>query len=195
MKARHLLMAIAAIIAAWLAMFGDKTPSAPFGVTEAITRNTLTASASSSAKNMSSTLDNTDLRKSVEKSSKKSGYLPSISTLIKRDALFGSNGMEKTTAQLFGSQSWTPAPPPPEKLKPLPPPAPVAPPLPYTFLGKKIEDGLWEVYLARNDLTFIVRAKTVIESNYRIDDIKPPVLTLTYLPLNQIQTLTIGEAD
>lgn len=195
MKARHLLMAIAAIIATWLAMFGDKTPSAPFGVTEAITRKTSIASASSSAKNMTSTLDNTNLKKSVEKSSNKPGYVPSISTLIKRDALFGSNGTEKTSAQLFGSQSWAPPPPPPEKLKPLPPPTPVAPPLPYTFLGKKIEDGLWEVYLARNDLTFIVRAKTVIETNYRIDDIKPPVLTLTYLPLNQIQTLTIGEAD
>lgn len=94
---------------------------------------------------------------------------------------------------LFDSQTWNPPPPPPPK--PTPPPPPVAPPLPYLVLGKKFEDQSWEVYLARGDQTFIAREKGTLENQYRVDSIKPPTMTLTYLPLNQVQTLTIGGTD
>lgn len=94
---------------------------------------------------------------------------------------------------LFGSQSWTPPPAPPRQAAA--PPPPTAPPLPFTYLGKKSEDNQWEIYLARGSDTFIVREQTVIEGRYRIDAIKPPTLTVTYLPLNQVQTLTIGGTD
>ncbi len=94
---------------------------------------------------------------------------------------------------LFDSQTWNPPPPPPPK--PVPPPPPVAPPLPYLVLGKKLEDKTWEVYLARGDQTFIAREKGTLENQYRVDSIKPPTMTLTYLPLNQVQTLTIGGTD
>ena len=94
---------------------------------------------------------------------------------------------------LFDSQTWDPPPPPPPK--PGPPPPPVAPPLPYAVIGKKLEDQAWEVYLTRGEQTFIAREKLVIEGQYRVDAIKPPTMTLTYLPLNQTQTLTIGGND
>ena len=94
---------------------------------------------------------------------------------------------------LFDSQTWNPPPPPPPK--PTPPPPPVAPPLPYLVLGKKLEDQSWEVYLARGEQTFIAREKGTLENQYRVDSIKPPTMTLTYLPLNQVQTLTIGGTD
>ena len=94
---------------------------------------------------------------------------------------------------LFDSQTWNPPPPPPPK--PTPPPPAVAPPLPYLVLGKKQEDQSWEVYLARGEQTFIAREKGTIENQYRVDSIKPPTMTLTYLPLNQVQTLTIGGTD
>lgn len=94
---------------------------------------------------------------------------------------------------LFDSQTWNPPPPPPPK--PAPPPPPVAPPLPYLVLGKKLEDQSWEVYLARGEQTFIAREKGTLENQYRVDSIKPPTMTLTYLPLNQVQTLTIGGTD
>jgi len=49
--------------------------------------------------------------------------------------------------------------------------------------------------LARDEQTFIAREQTVIEGSYRVESIKPPTLTLTYLPLNQVQMLTIGGID
>jgi hypothetical protein len=78
---------------------------------------------------------------------------------------------------------------------PPPPPPPGAPPLPFSFIGKALEGGTWEVYLARADKTYVVQAKTVIDGMYRVDAIAPPVLTLTYLPLNQVQQLNIGAFD
>ena len=92
-----------------------------------------------------------------------------------------------------GRQDWTPPPPPPAPA-PAPPP-PSAPPLPFTFIGKSLQDGVWQVYLARGDRTYLVRDKEVIDGTYRVDAIKPPVLTLTYLPLDKVQQLNIGVFD
>jgi hypothetical protein len=92
----------------------------------------------------------------------------------------------------FGQRDWNPPPPPPPPQSTAPPPPPTAPPLPFTFIGKSVGDGAWEVYLARGDRTYVVRADTVIDGTYRVDAIAPPVLTLTYLPLNQVQQLNIG---
>ncbi|WP_413345644.1 hypothetical protein [Massilia sp. CT11-108] len=76
------------------------------------------------------------------------------------------------------------------------PTPPTAPPLPFTFIGKSVGDGAWEVYLARGDRTYVVREKgAVIDGTYRVESIAPPVLTLTYLPLNQVQQLNIGVFD
>ena len=68
----------------------------------------------------------------------------------------------------------------------------MAPPLPFIYLGKVAADGAWEVFLARGDKTYIVRDNTVIDGAYRVEAIAPPVMTLTYLPLNQVQQLNIG---
>ena len=73
-----------------------------------------------------------------------------------------------------------------------PPPPPMAPPLPFVYLGKVAADGAWEVFLSRADKTYIVRANTVIDGAYKVVTIAPPVMTLTYLPLNQVQQLNIG---
>jgi hypothetical protein len=35
----------------------------------------------------------------------------------------------------------------------------------------------------------------VIDSTYRVESIKPPVLTLVYLPQKTVQTIDIGSAD
>jgi hypothetical protein len=66
------------------------------------------------------------------------------------------------------------------------------PQLPFTYLGKAAADGVWEVYLAHGDKTFVVRTHSVIESAYRVDRIVPPVMVLTYLPLNHQQQINIG---
>lgn len=96
-------------------------------------------------------------------------------------------------ADAFALQNWTPPPPPPP---PAPPkPKPTAPPLPFTVLGKKLEDGVWQIFLAQQDKTYIVRARDTIGSDYRVESIAPPTAVLTYIPMNERQTLAIGNAE
>jgi hypothetical protein len=73
-----------------------------------------------------------------------------------------------------------------------PPPAPTAPPLPYKVLGKMLEQGVWQVFLTREDDVHVVKEGDVLDERYRIDKIEPPALVMTYIPLNQRQALAIG---
>ena len=102
----------------------------------------------------------------------------------------------RASRDLFASQTFDPPPPPPPpvaKQAASAPPSP--PPMPFTYLGKKLEDARWEVYLAIGDHTYFVREGSVVERDYAVNAIKPPVLTMTYLPMKQMQTLQIGGAD
>lgn len=183
MKQKHMLMAGALLVAAGLAFFGDKTPAS--GIAEPVTRASKPAPARAVASTVTAPSRNVAPPSEV-----------AIFALQPREVLIGGASAAKPDDVLFASHSWTPPSPPPlPPPKALPPPPPIAPPVPFTYLGKKLEDNIREVYLARGDLTYIVREQSVIEGIYRIDAIKPPQLTLTYLPLNQIQMLTIGGAD
>ena len=73
-----------------------------------------------------------------------------------------------------------------------PPPPPMAPPLPYTYMGKMTEQGQLSVFLTRNGKPYVARAGEVLDGQYRVDAINPPLLEFTYLPLAQKQTLNIG---
>jgi hypothetical protein len=75
------------------------------------------------------------------------------------------------------------------------PPLPGVPQLPFTYIGKQLSAGRWEVYLARGDDTLIVHDQMTIDDTYRVDSIAPPNMTLVYLPLKLVQTLDIGNAD
>ncbi len=96
-------------------------------------------------------------------------------------------------AQAFPSRDWAPPPPPPPP--PAPPPKPTAPPLPFVAIGKKWEDGQWQVFLGRNEETFVVKTGDTFDGRYRVDSIAPPSMTLIYLPLKARQTLTIGNME
>jgi hypothetical protein len=65
--------------------------------------------------------------------------------------------------------------------------------VPFAYLGKKLQDGEWEVYLGHADQTLLVRQGSVMESAYRVDIIAPPRMQLTYLPLGLSQELFIGD--
>lgn len=116
-----------------------------------------------------------------------------VHTLRAREELFGQPQMH--TDAIFKIHSWAPPPPPVVKVKAVPAPKPVAPPLPFSFLGKKFENGVWEAYLARGNETYVVRDQSLVDGIYRAETVRPPTLTLTYLPLQQVQTLPIGEAE
>lgn len=179
MNRRHAVLAAGLAVAAWLAFFGDKSPTND--VAEPVAR---------------ATTQRLPIAPVPARAAAKADTGPTILALQPREALVGTALGEKAPASLFNSHSWAPPPPPPPPPpKPVPPPPPAAPPLPFTYIGKKLEGGSWEVYLARGDQTVIINAQSVIDGTYRVESIRPPQLVLTYLPLNQQQTLTIGGTD
>lgn len=202
MKPRHILMAIGVAVTAWLAIFGDKTPKGE--VAEAVARPTAKTaskagvpasartSAAASTAAPAAAMVNTDAKPAARKDKVKPE--PVILALRPRAELIGGASAGNGGA-LFASQNWNPPPPPPPVQPAGPPPPPSAPPLAYTYIGKKFGDAAWEVYLAKGEQTFIVREKATLEDQYRVESIKPPLLTLTYLPLNQMQTMNIGGAE
>ncbi|UTY55760.1 hypothetical protein [Massilia sp. erpn] len=220
MKPRHLLMGGALLTAAGLALFGDKTPSGD--VAEAVDRpapragkqagdaagktpapqNAAAPVASSPSAPLPSAAPPVEAppavagAKNAVAGAKNAGAgNTAILRLIPRAQLIGEAGEAsfKSGEGVFLGQNWNPPPPPP--VAPPPPPPPSAPPLPFSYIGKSVADGAWEVYLSRGDRTYIAHQKLVIDGTYRIDRIAPPELTITYLPLNQVQQLNIGAID
>jgi hypothetical protein len=118
---------------------------------------------------------------------------PPILRLVPRDQLIADDEADDKS---FLSQNWNPPPPPPPPPQPAgPPPPPTAPPLPFTVIGKAQSNTGWEAYLSRNDQVYVVRAGDVLDGTYRVDAVAPPMLTLTYLPMNQVQQLNIGAPE
>lgn len=78
---------------------------------------------------------------------------------------------------------------------PPPPRRPDAPPLPFAYMGKLVEDGKTTVFLVHGERNLIVRAGDTIDGVYRVDGIGEHDMTLTYLPLKQRQQLALGGAQ
>lgn len=181
MKPRHIAMGVALVLAAGLVVFGDKAPETELA--EPVERAAATTAI--------------EPARSVASSVKKSGDDVAIARLIPRETLIGASGdrFGEGENSLFARHDWTPPPPPPSNEPPPPPPPPSAPPLPFTYIGKSLQDGVWQIYLARGERTYLVNDGDTIDGTYRVDAIRPPVLTLTYLPLEQRQQLNIGVFD
>lgn len=73
-----------------------------------------------------------------------------------------------------------------------PPPAPTAPPLQFKYAGKAIEDNQTWVFLVQAGENFITKVGEKINPQYRLDAVNDDTVTVTYLPLNVKQTLTIN---
>lgn len=73
------------------------------------------------------------------------------------------------------------------------PSPPGAPPLPFTYMGKLISGEDLAVFLVQGERNLIVHEGDTIDSLYRVEHIAERVITLVYLPLNQRQTIVIGE--
>ncbi|GAB7524995.1 hypothetical protein [Paraburkholderia sp. 2C] len=188
MKPLHAVLAVAFVVCGGLLIFGNH--DSPDQVVEAAPR----AGAAGRAAGQAGAADRGESAPSA--ASTDNGSMVSIGALRSRSELFGAAG--NGHHELFGSQTWAPALPsvaPAGAQVPPLPSEPMAPNLPFTYIGKKASDGAWEVYLARGDETVIVHDKSMIDATYRVDAIKPPVLTLMYLPLKLVQTIDIGSAD
>jgi len=99
----------------------------------------------------------------------------------------------------FAPRNWQP---PPRKLTPAeaaamaaaepPPPPPQAPPLPFVYVGMLAEESRTTVFLSQGARDIAVRSGDTIDNTYRVDAVTPDRIELTYLPLNQRQTLPLG---
>jgi hypothetical protein len=95
---------------------------------------------------------------------------------------------------VLGSRTWYVAPPPPKPVAPPPPPPPEAPPLPFVYMGKMREGSKHLViFLVKGNQVYTVRVGDVIDDTYKAEGVSGGKLTLTYLPLNIQQTLTVGD--
>ncbi|MBV6319925.1 hypothetical protein [Duganella violaceipulchra] len=180
MKPYQIAMGLALAVAAGLVLFGDNSPSGD--IAEPVARGRATPAAAPAPR--------------AGKEAKPQAEV-AILRLTPRPMLVGESG-EATFASgegVFQGQNWNPPPPPPPPVSNAPPPAPVAPPMPFTVIGKAVADGAWEVYLARGDKTYVVKNQTVIDGTYRVEKIAPPLMSVTYLPLNQVQQINIGVLD
>jgi len=73
-----------------------------------------------------------------------------------------------------------------------PPPAPTPPPLQFKYNGKAVADNETWVFLSQSGENHITKIGGKINNQYRLDSINDDAITMTYLPLNVKQTLTIN---
>jgi hypothetical protein len=179
MTLRQIVGLLALMGSAWLAFFADKTPGDDADLVAPTRSGTPAPRAQSPA--LASTAPNSAAPKTIQKS-------PAAETVLGLDerAKAPSPDAERTGAQAFGVRSWTPPPPPPA------PVVPRAPALPFGFLGKKLQNGAWLVYLSVGEDMRLAQVASVIDGQYRVESIVPPRIEFTYLPLNERQTLDIG---
>lgn len=183
MKPYQIAMALALAGAAGLVLFGDNSP--PDDIAEPVARSSTAPARPAPAPRVAAG--------NGGKEQADAAILP----LIPRAQLVGESGDASFAAGegVFMGQDWNPPPPPPPPPSKTPPPPPMAPPMPFTYIGKALADGAWEVFLARGDKTYSVRTQTVIDGTYRVERIAPPQMSLTYLPLNQQQQMNIGALE
>jgi len=113
-----------------------------------------------------------------------------VRDLIPRVRLIAKRQPGGPVTDLFASRNWAPPPAPAAPPPALLPPAAPAPPQ-FTYLGKRRDEGGWQVYLGRGDLALIVREGETIDGGYRVESIKPPTLTL--VRADNKQQIAIGE--
>jgi hypothetical protein len=73
--------------------------------------------------------------------------------------------------------------------------APVAPPLPFRYLGKAVEESAITVFLARGDEHYQAKAGGRIGREYRVDRVTEKSVAFTYLPLGARQTLALPSSE
>lgn len=93
---------------------------------------------------------------------------------------------DATKVDAFAPRNFSPVLPPQAQA----PAKKVAPPLPFRYLGKMIEDGKLKVFLARGEESLSVHAGQKL-GEYRIDKVTDSEIVFTYLPLKTKQSLPL----
>lgn len=96
---------------------------------------------------------------------------------------------EGATVDAFAPRNFSPVIPPQAQPKAAAA-RPEAPPLPFRYLGKMVEDGKTKIFLANGDESITATPGQRI-GDYRIDRITEAEVRITYLPLKQQQSLPL----
>lgn len=91
-------------------------------------------------------------------------------------------------AEFFGSQSWQP--PAPKVIAA--PVVPTAPPLPYRFAGKLVQNGKLHVFLSKGDAAIPIKQGEILDGTYRVEAIGEDRITLVYLPLGLRENIPVN---
>lgn len=97
----------------------------------------------------------------------------------------------------FAGKSWylPPPPPSPAEVKVQEAPRPTAPPLPFSYMGRMLEeDGHVVVYLTQGASVYSVSQGDTLDGTYRLERVASNQLVLTYLPLDTKQILNTGDS-
>ena len=175
MNLRWLFLCLALAVTAWLSLGG--APGSSDAVSEAVVRPAQVRGASlrpSAAQRLQA--ESGLLRLQVRQEPAPLMDAPSLSDLADKEP------------PIFHSQSWDP--PPVKVVAKVEPPK--APAWPYVYLGQQFGQGEWWVYLTLGEETRAVKKGLILDQNYRIEKIEPPTMSVTYLPLSELQTVTIG---
>lgn len=95
----------------------------------------------------------------------------------------------------FAGKSWYVPPSQPLPVEPVvsTPALPVAPPLPFRYMGRMLEEnGHMVIYLTQGAHVYSVSEGDMLEGNYRLERIESSQLVLTYLPMNISQVLNMN---
>lgn len=97
---------------------------------------------------------------------------------------------QATPSRLAWAAQTPPPPPPVQAPPPAPAPPPMAPPFPHAWVGRYVDNTVRAV-VAGPAQTWVVQAKDVMDGQWRVDAIEAHQMRLTYLPLQQSQTVTL----
>lgn len=111
---------------------------------------------------------------------------------------------EEDVATLFAKQSWQPETPKKIMLDQQAAKAAIAapaadtnapPPLPFQFIGRYIDEGKAAYFLQAGERNVLARPGDTLDERYRFDGVVAGALQFTYLPLNQKQSLAVGDLN
>jgi hypothetical protein len=72
---------------------------------------------------------------------------------------------------------------------------PTAPPVPFKYIGKIWGDDEFQVFVGFKGKYLVVKEGDLIQKTYKIEKIAPPIMTVTYMPMNILQNMQIGEIN
>ena len=72
---------------------------------------------------------------------------------------------------------------------------PTVPGIPFKYIGKIWGDDEYQVFISFNGKNLIIKEGDTIQQTYKVEKISPPSMTLTYIPMNILQSMQIGEPN